>query len=1110
MPLVLHPCSLRRRWAAALLSVVSVLALPWPAAAEEWPLASPNGRVRITVRLGEPGAPYPAGRRLYYRVDLLSPARAVIAESPLGIVRDDRAFVEGLVAVAQTEPVTIDEPYALLVGRRRSLRNHARERTLTFADASGARLEVVVRAYDTGAAFRYRFAEESKQPRTILEEATGFRLPEGSVGWMQPYDDPTQYTPAYEAYYENAVPAGTASPKAGGWGFPVLFRTGDGAWALVTEAGLEATYAGTRLAQASPDRIYRIRFPDPGEGHRHGDVSPRSTLPWATPWRVIAASETLAGIVESTLVTDVSPASRIADTSWIKPGRAAWDWWSGPHAGAVNDVRKRFVDLAAAMGWEYYLIDANWTDDDLSLIREIVEYARGRNVGILLWYNSGGAHNIVTERPRDRLYEREQRRREFQWLEELGIKGVKVDFFQSDKQASIALHLDILKDAADFHLMVNFHGTTLPRGWERTYPNLITMEAVRGAESYKFDKTFPDRAPELETILPFTRNVAGPMDYTPVALTPNTYPRKTTDAHELALPIVFESGWVHFADTPQAYLALPETPRRLLREIPAAWDDVRLVAGEPGRFVVIARRSGGRWFIGGISAEPAPRTVDLRLPFLEPGAHTVDILEDGQHPGFLVTRRSIDAAATITVTMQPRGGFVAEVSKSPTPAATAAARRARPAHRPPADPRPRMEMTAQQDHRRTLGLLGIGQLRPGPSGNPSAPNAANSDESKANPYPTLPALLTFANGRPVTSARAWRERRREILELFDREVYGRMPAVTPPVRWEETGSSRETVGGVPVIVKKLSGRADNSAHPTIAVNIELTLTTPAEAKGPVPVMLHFGFRWPPGFRMPPQPGPSWQQLVLAKGWGYAELIPTSVQPDNGAGLTVGIIGLVNEGQPREVDDWGALRAWAWGASRALDYFEIDPAVDATRVGIEGLSRYGKAAIVTMAYDERFAVGFIGSSGAGGAKLHRRHFGEQVENVASAAEYHWMAGNYLKYAGPLTPDDLPVDAHQLVAACAPRPVFISAGSLAVEGTWIDPKGMFLAGVAAGPAYELLGRKGLGASEFPPEETALVDGEIAWRQHSGGHTTGPNWPAFLAWADRYMSRSSSATR
>jgi hypothetical protein len=299
----------------------------------------------------------------------------------------------------------------------------------------------------------------------------------------------------------------------------------------------------------------------------------------------------------------------------------------------------------------------------------------------------------------------------------------------------------------------------------------------------------------------------------------------------------------------------------------------------------------------------------------------------------------------------------------------------------------------------------------------------------------------------------------------------------------------------------------------------LTLTTPAGAKGPVPVIVELGFGRTgtfgsrrPGVGRPAgrEAGPPWQEQVLAKGWGYAILVPVGIQADNGGGLTEGIIGLCNKGRPRKPEDWGALRAWAWGASRGLDYFETDPAVDAKRVGIEGLSRYGKAALVAMAYDERFAVGFIGSSGAGGAKLLRRDFGEQVENLASSGEYHWFAGNFVKYAGPQTKNDLPVDAHELIALCAPRPVFVSVGSPMVEGNWVDGRGQFLAAVAAGPVYELLGKKGLGTDEMPPIETGLTGGEIAFRQHAGGHTTGPNWPAFLEWAGRYLGKGDEAAR
>jgi hypothetical protein len=418
------------------------------------------------------------------------------------------------------------------------------------------------------------------------------------------------------------------------------------------------------------------------------------------------------------------------------------------------------------------------------------------------------------------------------------------------------------------------------------------------------------------------------------------------------------------------------------------------------------------------------------------------------------------------------------------------------------------QAATRQDHRRMMDLLNIKELRPGANGsNPQAPNYANYDESKVKPYPPLPDPLVLKNGKKVTSARVWwNQRRAEIVEDFDREVYGRMPKVTPKVKWEVVSATNEVKYDTPVITKQLIGHVDNSSYPQVTVDIRLTLTTPANATGPVPVIMEFGFgqlppRPAPAAGATPPPGTPWQQQALAKGWGYATLVPNSIQADNGAGLTAGIIGLVNKGQPRKPDDWGALRAWAWGASRALDYFETDKAVNARMVGLEGHSRYGKATLVAMAYEPRLAIAYVSSSGAGGAKIHRRNnYGEMVENVAAPNEYHWMAGNYLKYAGPLTANDLPVDSHQLVALCAPRPVFISSGDKG-DG-WVDAKGMFLAGVGAGPVYKLLGKKDLGTTEFPPLETTLIDGDVAFRQHSGGHTPGPNWPTFLTFASRYL--------
>jgi lysophospholipase L1-like esterase len=443
--------------------------------------------------------------------------------------------------------------------------------------------------------------------------------------------------------------------------------------------------------------------------------------------------------------------------------------------------------------------------------------------------------------------------------------------------------------------------------------------------------------------------------------------------------------------------------------------------------------------------------------------------------------------------------------------------------------------TAAQDHQQMMEQLGIRALRPGPSGNEQDPNHANYDESKANPFSTLPDVLTLANGRRVTTRELWAKRRAEIIELFEREVYGRVPRGVPRVTWSIAATDTGTIAGRRVVGRQLVGHVDNSAYPSITVDIPAILVVPAGAKARVPVMIMFrpgtldqalGRPAPPppagrpAFTFPPPaPGsdaPATEQLIV-DGWGFVFLNPTSIQADNGAGLTKGIIGLTNKGQPRKPDDWGALRAWAWGASKTLDYLETDRAVNARQVGIEGVSRYGKAALVTMAFDQRFAAVLIGSSGEGGAKLHRRNWGEAVENLTGTGEYHWMAGNFLKYGaadatfGSKTANDIPVDAHQLIALCAPRLTFVSYGVPEKgDAKWLDHQGSFMAAVAAQPVFRLLGARDLGVSDdymkerMPPVNTGLLDGQLAWRQHDGGHTDGPNWKHFLAWADFFFKR------
>ena len=444
--------------------------------------------------------------------------------------------------------------------------------------------------------------------------------------------------------------------------------------------------------------------------------------------------------------------------------------------------------------------------------------------------------------------------------------------------------------------------------------------------------------------------------------------------------------------------------------------------------------------------------------------------------------------------------------------------------------------TAAEDHQNMMDQLGIKALRPGPNGNENAPNHANYDESKANPFPNWPDVLTLKNGEKVTSAKVWWERRRpEIVEDFEREVLGRVPAHVPAVTWSVTSTANTTVGGVAAVERQLTGHVDNSGDPAITVDIHMTLVMPANARQPAPVMIMFGsqaFMKRMAEMMAKDPAmkarmeaamgndpPSTEQLIR-DGWGYAYLDPTSVQADNGAGLTEGIIGLVNKGQPRKPDDWGALRAWAWGASRGLDYLETDPGVNAKQVGIEGVSRYGKAALITMAFDQRFAMVLVGSSGEGGAKPHRRNFGEAVENLTGTGEYHWMAGNFLKYGaaesrfGSKNAGDLPVDAHELIALCAPRLTFISYGIPEKgDAKWLDQQGSYMATVAAGRVFRLLGAKDLGVGDdyrtakMPPVNDGLLAGQLAWRQDDGGHTDAPNWRYFIAWADRFLGRAAA---
>ncbi|MGC8886486.1 MAG: glycoside hydrolase family 97 catalytic domain-containing protein [Verrucomicrobiia bacterium] len=626
--------------------------------AQSWTIVSPDGNIRSVVKYDEGSD----SESLIYYTEVFSGGvwYKMVDESPLGVKIDDREFVKSLSFVSATEQKLFQQTYEMPHGKKRLRSVQWKELTLTFKNPQNKKVDLIMRVFNDGVAFKYRIADTDSKPHKLERELTGFAIPKGARLWMHPNDKVTMYSPAYETYYVNGVSINTKSPTGNGWAFPVLFNVSGLLWGLITEAAVQPNFYGSRLYNSATNDVFYIRGPEPDEGNNTGELNPVFTLPLEMPWRVIILGEGLAQIVESTLVEDLNPPSIVKNTDWIKPGRAAWSWWSDPTSPQDAKKQMKFIDFAADMGWQYLLVDANWTIMDNGNIHDVLRYAKKKGIGVWLWYNSGGPHNLVTEKPRDCLTYPELRRYEFNLLNRWGVKGVKVDFFQSDKQNVISLYHQILKDAADFKILVNFHGCTLPRGWSRTYPHLLSMEAVKGEEWYMIDEKFPELAPIQNTITPFTRNVVGPMDYTPVGFSNQKYPHKTTYAHELALSVVFESGIIHFADKPEAYLNLPKPVKDFLKILPAAWDDTKFVEGYPGKYVVIARRNGDRWFVAGINGTAEKIEKSLILKFLKSGKNfkCQFINDNSTGTGFYCERFEFNPTAPLNVSLLPYGGFV--------------------------------------------------------------------------------------------------------------------------------------------------------------------------------------------------------------------------------------------------------------------------------------------------------------------------------------------------------------------------------------------------------------------------------------------------------------------
>ena len=589
----------------------------------------------------------------------------------IGLSTNVEDFSGALSVAGQTKAKKLTTQYTNIHGKQRMVKKPCRQSTVTLQNAKGEQMDVELRLYNDGMAFRYLLAAtpvpsvtgdlQSPTERTFTDELTAYTIPQGCHRWLQ----------KYVTSYEGDFPYQAGDPKSpptqtGAWGFPALFENPDGTFMLITEANATRMYCTSHLDNSADANQYKVSFPFAWEGREQGSVTPSWTGSWASPWRVVIAGG-LKEIVESTLVDDVSDPTTITDLSWVKPGRAAWVYWAYNHGTKDFKTCCAYVDLAAEMGWEYVLFDWEWDAmTNGGKLEDAVAYALSKGVKPWIWYNSGGNHTWVRATPLDRMLTHENRVAEFTWLKKLGIVGVKVDFFESDKQNIVNYYLDILEDAEKFKMMVNFHGCTVPRGWSHTYPHLMSQEAVYGAEQYNNAPFMTDNGARINCLLPYTRNVVGPMDYTPVAFTNSQHPHRTTYTHELALSVAFESGLQHWADRPEGFRQLPDEAREHMKQVPVVWDETRFLSGYPGKSFVVARRSGSTWYVAGLNGtnETCDMTVDTgflgkSLPSGGDGGGSMTSFTDGKEASDIaISHSQTEAGKPVNVSCLPMGGFL--------------------------------------------------------------------------------------------------------------------------------------------------------------------------------------------------------------------------------------------------------------------------------------------------------------------------------------------------------------------------------------------------------------------------------------------------------------------
>lgn len=612
-------------------------------------LHSPDNHIAVTVRATDGQLTYTVARD----------GKPVLLASGLGLQLAGADLHQDLTLSASSAPRLIEDRYQMAVGKRKDISYRANEQTYSLQNARQQKMDVVFRVSNDGVAFRYIVADPSLPLKKLVQEHTTFALPDGAKAWLQPMSVAqtgwSNTNPSYEEHYQMEIPAGTKAPTEAGWVFPALFRTGAN-WLAISEANMDGSWQASRLAQDSTGGEYRIGNPMPAEVFTNGGLMAETEGTLTSPWRVIALGS-LATVTNSTLGTDLAAPAVAFDKALVKPGHASWSWAILKDESIVYDVQKRFIDYAADMHWDYTLIDVNWDRNiGYDKIKELADYAKTKNVGLILWYNSSGAWNKTDYSPKSQLLTHEQRVKEFKRLSEIGIKGLKIDFFAGDGQSMIAYYNEILRDAADAGLLINFHGSTLPRGWQRTWPNLMTMEAIRGFEYTTFEQKDQDLMPSHAAMLPFTRNLFDPMDFTPMVF--GDIPkikRASSNGFELATSVLYLSGIQHFAETPEGMATVPEYVKNFLRELPRSWDDSRYVDGYPGKYAVIARRFGDSWYIAGINGGESTKSLTLDLSFV--GNKQGVIIADGEQARSF-SQRTIGAGKKVVVTVKPHGGFV--------------------------------------------------------------------------------------------------------------------------------------------------------------------------------------------------------------------------------------------------------------------------------------------------------------------------------------------------------------------------------------------------------------------------------------------------------------------